>query len=99
VKLRHAAALPLFALGWYLMVPPRLLSGSSAISDIPPLEQWQILHSFDTAKSCQDGLEVVVKGFKQDANHKPNDAGASWKFQMMSDAECIASDDPRLKSK
>jgi hypothetical protein len=95
VKLRHT--LPLLAVGWYLMLPPRPLDPSSALSSIPPLNQWQTVRSFDTATACENALTITVQRLKKEMDADPTNAAAAGKYGIAADARCIASDDPRLK--
>jgi len=99
MKLRHAATLTLIGLGWYLMVPPDVHKGSASVKTLEPMGQWLNLHSFDTAAACENGLADATKGIKDDLSKNPTSVAALRKFRWISDAECIASDDPRLKEK
>ncbi len=92
--LSHGFAL--LALGWYLMVPPSIHKGSESTTTLEPLSQWENLHSFDTAAACEAGLDEVTKGVREDAAKNPNPK-TLMKLNWISDAVCIASDDPRLK--
>jgi hypothetical protein len=84
IIVRHAAA---FALaGWYLMVPPQTRTwwiGAERYDDAAPLTRWTIEQSFDRAELCEAARL---------ANQKQGGDAAS----RMSDAVCVASDDPRL---
>ncbi len=79
--------------GWYLMVPP--LSEPQA-----PLSHWAIYLSFDTAEPCERERARVAEW---DAKNK--DAGIHLTHHARSGdlqyegtlAQCVASDDPRLK--
>ena len=84
---RHAAALAL--VGWYLMAPPPFPHAKSpfALDDTRPLAQWKLINSFDTAAAC--------KARSTSIRDSPVDAVAA----IGNAAQCIASDDPRLKGK
>lgn len=57
---RHAAELAL--IGWYLMVPP--LPGEQEV--VPPISQWALEYSFDSAAACQ----ALLNARKDDAASK-----------------------------
>jgi hypothetical protein len=90
---RHAAALTL--VGWYLMAPPissvkSKRNPSSGLYDAystRPLGAWEIDGSYDTARECRAALDKANQQAKQGCP----DCSAL--------AECIATDDPRLKEK
>ena len=106
MKFRHAAALAL--VGWYLMMPPTpLLNKPSHLgpsplypngTDLPytvgppdpdaPISQWKSVGSFDLVAECKAAQDGYLKQFsKQPAM-----------VESLLDAQCIASDDPRLNS-
>ena len=73
--------------GWYLMVPPFQRGGVNLDA---PLRSWRLFGSYDTANDCEDEhLEMVEKG-----KH-----AAPSGHLIMELAQCIASDDLRLKEK
>lgn len=80
---RHAAALAL--MGWYLMMPP---GDSNA-----PIARWHLIASFDTARECWAEQKQELD-YYQDPKHPDVNTWAQWNT-----AECIATDDPRLKEK
>ncbi len=93
MKPRHAAALAL--VGWYLMVPPT--SSSRVLADAP-IAAWQILEPFETLADCQhrkDGAAAVAESW----HVQPEDNDRRIAALAMHLTQCIASDDPRLKSK
>jgi|SRR5215469_5708839 len=92
-RLWHAAAL---AVGWYLMRPPSVLKPSTSATDIPPLGRWHSLHSYASSEACENALAGFLERLKEDASKDPK---MQWKVDLMGDAQCIASDDPRLKMK
>lgn len=91
MKLRHAAALALVS--WYLMIPPSALPSGVAYKE--PLSKWQIVRGFDTADDCNDFLSTFFEGSQQ--KQALNMLEPAYRDYMF--AECIASDDPRLKEK
>jgi len=89
MKSSHAAALAL--VGWYLMIPP---SGR----DYPmgnvnaPLSQWgKRPTTYRDKEECEHALDRHVR----QVNAKNKQVAAKFYKQ----AQCIASDDPRLKQK
>jgi hypothetical protein len=99
MALRHSIALTL--IGWYLMVP--------AESTKNPLSQWRSYRSFDTAEECQTAIDAhleVLKKHQQDHTRfdrlnpqerlKEATKEAEWEYDF-ENAQCIATDDPRLK--
>jgi len=96
---RHAAALAL--VGWYLMVPPLKGDSSSGYrADYDaPLSQWTVLSPFDSASPCDtqhrrdvdDGASAMKKAPK---------GSFDWAVaQKLTQSQCIATDDPRLRGK
>jgi hypothetical protein len=91
---RHAAALAL--VGWYLMAPPY-----GAVH--APLGKWDIVKVLDSAKQCQsDRDSLVVTAQKELESNKglatETKSGGTEYFDATA-AQCIATDDPRLKEK
>ena len=93
MKLHHFAALAL--LGWYLMLPP----ASSLDPDSPTylakasLSQWKTVKQYDSKLECEEQAEILHVYAKQEPNSQ------DWARYPRSYAECLATDDPRLKSK
>jgi hypothetical protein len=83
----HVAALAL--LGWYLIVPP--MTGLGGGPDLQaPFNKWHIRASFDSARACNHVyLEELDRIWKSKAD-------AKQRIQIQN-AQCIATDDPRLK--
>jgi hypothetical protein len=113
MKPRHAAALVL--VGWYLMVPPlihvpkadnpafRWTLGGWRYGGVPETTQpyfaeWRIVGTYDTAGECQDARSRLVLTAPQDLMDDPKDHAALL-ASVAKLAECIATDDPRLKEK
>jgi hypothetical protein len=90
VNIRHAGAIAL--MGWYLMVPPPL-SHSPKNGQIVPLSQWTRAGAFQSEESCET---------KRAARSKLDPALALGAYhglpaEQVYDAQCVATDDPRLK--
>jgi hypothetical protein len=101
VKPRHAAALAL--VGWYLMAPPVLAPKNEPpyLNEHAEYQDWQKLKSFDSQEHCEDGRkrakQSTAKGEILYFAVVDVDPGP-WLAQQ-DEAECIATDDPRLKEK
>jgi hypothetical protein len=91
MKPRHAAALAL--VGWYSIIPSSTLPPGVAYKE--PLSRWQIVRGFDTADDCNDFLS----SFFEDSRQKQALSLLEPAYRDYMFAECIASDDPRLKQK
>jgi len=89
---RHAAALAL--VGWYLMVPPIELtrSGERAFNFYAPLSQWYRWDFYQTARECWDVDHDLFVRSESVLRIDPMDDAANAYLE----AQCIASDDPRL---
>jgi hypothetical protein len=87
----HAAALAL--IGWYLMIPSSTLP--SGVAYKKPLSKWLIVRAFDTADDCQDFLATFFEDSRQ--KQALNLLEPAYRDYMF--AECVATDDPRLKQK
>jgi hypothetical protein len=96
MKVRHAAALAL--VGWYLMVPPLIeIEGKRKPNLDAPISEWQQVDSFDSADACKQRLDDRLREMRDSTFSNPSDRPvAIWQSQL---GECIASDDPRLKTK
>lgn len=107
MKARHAAALAL--VGWYLMVPP-FTELPPPSSDPPPfdvnfkapLSEWDISKSFDKAEDCErlrKEVQTKEQSFAYPANMSKLNIVASRLAYLAAraSAQCIATDDPRLK--
>ena len=89
MKPRHVAALAL--VGWYLMVPP--VESGGRVNFEAPLSQWHRWGSYDTARECSvDESDLIDRGKRVREEHPQNEM-----TDMFTQAQCIASDDPRLK--
>jgi hypothetical protein len=92
VSRRHTAALAL--VGWYLMVPPRVIRpqapGQQTFDYGAPLSRWVVSSAYDTAHECEGARFLNRQG------HRQNTDPLKAEFDA---AQCIATDDPRLKEK
>jgi hypothetical protein len=110
VNARHAAALAL--VGWYLIIPP--WNGANRQTNQPapeaPLSNWQIMRSYADAKSCErerskwaagEGhwIEYSESGTAKNTEQVPNAEVQHSLRTLGTYAQCIETDDPRLKSK
>lgn len=101
MTLRHVVVATTLLAAWYLLAPPVQQEGMRNgrpfywINDQAPLSAWRHAGSYDSAKSCDT---AKWKQFFDTA--KTTDAKDSYQAAyMVSDqvANCIASDDPRLR--
>jgi hypothetical protein len=94
-RITHAAALVL--VGWYLIVPPLTAKAPRQVNYKAPLTYWHISGSYDTAAKCREAesklFNDTMSVYRNDETLLPSPA------QARITAECIASDDPRLKAK
>jgi hypothetical protein len=87
---RSIAALALVS--WYLLVPPSL-SSVSKDKNIPALSRWTIVRAFNAEEACDVERAKSSKGDLTLGEYRGMPA------EEIYDAQCVASDDPRLKSK
>ena len=109
---RHAAAFAL--VGWYLMTPallyfpkgtrdingqpiPRWVIAGWGRPGQPEFSQWNIMGSYDTAVDCE--AEKAALALTVPAGTQDPEAFAAALPQVKKSAQCIATDDPRLKEK
>jgi hypothetical protein len=94
MNLRHAAALAVA--GWYVMVPP-----FGALQT--PVGKWHIVKAFDSAKQCQSYRDALVlageKELKSNTALSYETKSKGSEFFDATAAQCIATDDPRLKER
>jgi hypothetical protein len=90
MKPHHAAALAL--VGWYLMSPPISRSSSRQISlDFSkPLSEWVPLESYETPVDYNKEIDAMNK-------RAVSMAREHHRMLELSHAQCVATDDPRLK--
>jgi hypothetical protein len=98
MNLRHAAALAL--VGWYLMTPPPLFHSKVDVDLDAPLSKWTVYSAFDSAQECEAEKVADFHLANQKALGDPTDDPKlrGVRDQLMT-AQCIATDDPRLKEK
>ncbi|MGH7865738.1 MAG: hypothetical protein ACREQB_12165 [Candidatus Binataceae bacterium] len=72
--------------GWYLMVPPAVGPSYDASK---PLSSWRVFSAHDHAYECEGAKFLNRAGLKD----KPGDPMRA----ALDHAQCIATDDPRLK--
>lgn len=96
---RHAAALAL--VGWYFLLPPIRVLGPKNDPNTPiefdekaPLAEWKIIQGFDAIKDCYD-YPAHLEKLLHDPRHPGTNAASKEWFEK---GQCIATDDPRLKS-
>lgn len=90
MKFRHTAALVL--VGWYLMVHSSLSNWDKPPGWTPPLSQWKTIGSYDSAKECWADWNRQIETVRTSKNN------SEYGTALM-DAQCIASDDPRLEDR
>ena len=93
MQLRHAAALAL--VGWYLLVPPSM-NGSGNLNAKAPLAQWINEGAFDRADECESAR---ANGATATAGGATSEQQIKSLREMFAHAQCIGTDDPRLKPK
>jgi hypothetical protein len=98
----HAAALAL--VGWYLMVPPygsyhKPPLGRFTVYTDAPLAEWTVDSGYDKADECNKVQQTFqARGAPDERKYKLG--SEYWAVvASLSFAQCIASDDPRLKGK
>jgi hypothetical protein len=92
MEICRAAAL--VVAGWYLIIPPSIPPGSTYGYD-KPVNQWRIIQAFDSADDCEDFKATFFDSSRQQrALGVLDPAYRNYMF-----AQCIASDDPRLRSR
>jgi hypothetical protein len=114
MKPRHAAALALVGWYLMMPTVNRSAPGSPSRIMPPgmPLSYWDNASAFDTAESCNSAREArnktgkeMLEKMKTDSGRellqKEPDGGAALVAIATADtnAQCVASDDPRLKEK
>lgn len=101
--LRHAASLALVS--WYLIAPPSRTEDGTDWDPTAPLSEWQMIGKFDKIEDCRayparepeimHGFYVEHPEIGESGERADN---AFWK-NLFAHAQCVATDDPRLKSK
>jgi hypothetical protein len=98
MKPRHAAALAL--VGWYLLLPP-LVNAPYKVDTEAPLASWKVYQTFDTRDECDKSRLAEQAKYKHTASAPVGTIkkGSRAFALQMTFAQCISSDDPRLKAK
>jgi hypothetical protein len=95
MNLRHTAALAL--VGWYLMMPPvrEPKHDEPYVDDRASYSEWAALIWFSDQAQCEQNRDDRIQVIEHDSVKFPNiDV---WAEQLL-ELDCIATDDPRLKS-
>ena len=94
MRLRHTTALALVA--WYLMLPPISLRGVDVSA---PLPKWTMYQDYDSFLSCTVAeTELHNRGWK-DSSATPPLQFPRAQLEQFAAADCVVSNDPRLKAK
>jgi hypothetical protein len=98
MKLRHAAALAL--VGWYLMAPPirQTKDDGRYIDEHAEYRDWSILSTFPDRDQCEEFRDRGVPDAEQQLA-SGRKKGPRLGLNQLTESECIATDDPRLKGK
>jgi hypothetical protein len=98
MKLRHVGALAL--VGWYLMIPPPQ-EGSVDFNIRAPLSEWKVIDSYVDVGACERGRIVhLSQSYASSDSEATKEAeGDAPAAIQLNEGLCIASNDPRLKSK
>jgi hypothetical protein len=94
MKFRHTTVLVL--LGWYLMLPPISPSG---VDSSAPLSRWTVYKDYDSIHLCVAGETQLRERGEREPNLTPALQFPRRQLEQFASADCIASDDPRLKEK
>jgi hypothetical protein len=94
MKPRHAAALAL--VGWYLIAPPIRNGGPdyNYLDEHAAYPDWKLICVLNTEASCERLREYA---YRTVSDLKEEDFDADPELGQYSEAECMASDDPRIK--
>lgn len=88
--------------GWYLLVPPFQGPGGEAArrfqGDLAaPFSDWRITGSYDAAAGCQaERNKVIEAGLRMRADTSSSRDDLDF-AEVLSVAQCVSTDDPRLK--
>jgi hypothetical protein len=85
--MRITMAAGLLLTGWYLMIPPAM--GGGGYDAKAALSQWFVYGAYDAAHECEGAKFLNREGAMRDPQSKLKGAFDS--------AQCIATDDPRLR--
>jgi len=92
MTLGRAAVLAL--VGWCLVVPPSI--DSRGVATQAPLSKWTKLGTFDSAEDCD--RERIDEMTRLEHAAGQGQAG-NQSLLAIQNAECVATDDPRLREK
>ncbi|HEY6298128.1 MAG TPA: hypothetical protein VIW95_00670 [Candidatus Binatus sp.] len=90
MTLRSSTA-ALALVSWYLIVPPSLLKAPKD-KMMASLSHWTIVREFDVEKDCDSERAKSSKGDSNLGQYR------GMPPEEIYDAQCVATDDPRLKS-
>jgi hypothetical protein len=99
MNLRHAAALAL--VGWYLMMPP--VNSDNTVDLDAPLSKWIVGASFDAANQCETVRAMTTTPVQWKADIRAAKKAGRLPLtraeydKRVEAAQCVATDDPRLK--
>jgi hypothetical protein len=98
MKLRHAVAPAL--VGWYLLLPP-LVNAPYKVDTEAPLTSWKVYQTFDTRDECDKSRLAAEARYKPTATASIGSIkkGTRAFALQMTFAQCISSDDRRLKAR
>jgi hypothetical protein len=99
MKPRHAAVLALLGwnlVKWNLMFPPLTPNG---VDPSAPLSKWEISSSYDTADECEESKTRKLAFLKTLRPAQASQRAAVIVQEKLSESQCVAGDDPRLKAK
>jgi hypothetical protein len=102
MKPRHAAALAL--VGWYLMIPHMVQTGpftSSFGGSKAPNGSWDVQATFGTSEACEAARTVYVADTNNNFRYR-SESDPMVRRELAEEkivAECVATDDPRLKER
>jgi hypothetical protein len=100
----NSRALGTLLLGWYLLVPPPMINDHAKTPDAwAPLHMWLHVGSYDTAAECRTALPQARPAALRAVSTQPyfvnhHDQVMETMDLALTEARCIASDDPRLSS-
>ena len=103
MKPRHAAALAL--VGWYLIAPPPRTEDGNDYDPKAPLSEWQEIGKFETIEECRKypaRLPEIMHGFyveHPEIGESGERRDNAVRKALLAQAQCVATDDPRLKEK
>jgi hypothetical protein len=94
INLRSAVALGLLA-AWYLLTPPFAPSNPPGPLQLnAPLSQWNQMDSADTAASCDEQRNNMVRMYQ---SADITSVAIQFKLWLYHNSVCVSAADPRLK--